>query len=108
MSEVSTGGPGPCPECEGRGRQTIGPLSFVCDECGGTGTVGGAEHASREDGREYDPATDGPLAPAGRHPAVKALGVCPVCLNARKVLNLGGTGPATGRLIEVPCPECAA
>lgn len=109
MSEVGTGGPGPCPVCGGEGRQVLGPLSFRCDECGGTGMVGGEEHDGRKTGQEYDPATtDGPASPVGRHPAVKALGVCPVCLGAGTVVNLGGIGEPTRRLIEAPCPACAA
>lgn len=72
MSEVTTGGPGPCPECEGAGVTTLGPLTFLCCECGGAGRVGGDhEHQTRgsgfrvpEDGEEYDPAVHGPLPPS--------------------------------------------
>lgn len=87
---------------------TIGPLSFVCDECGGTGTVGGEQHGGRAAGHEYDPVTDGPIPPIRHHPVVKAMGVCPLCLGAKTVVNLGGIGEPTGKLVEAPCPACAA
>jgi hypothetical protein len=68
--------------------------------------LGGNDTPTRNSGR--DPATDGRISPVGRHPAVKALGVCPICLGAGTVVNLGGTGDPTGTLVEAPCPACAA
>lgn len=72
MSEVQTGGPGPCPVCGGDGEERIGPLTLQCHECGGDGQVGGnPEPEEREDGyrqpydgEEYDPDAHGPLPPA--------------------------------------------
>lgn len=69
MSDVRTGGPGPCPACDGDGRQTIGSLTLLCDECGGNGQVGGDpetvaggnDYRMPEDGEEYDPDVHGPL-----------------------------------------------
>jgi RecJ-like exonuclease len=100
MSDLETGGRGPCPVCRGDGQETIGPLTMLCHECGGEGSVGGEESAGREDGHEYDPTADGPLAPVGQHPAV--VGLCPACLGARKVISLGAAGLA----VEQPCPLC--
>lgn len=34
--------------------------------------------------------------------------MCRVCLGARKVVSLGGTGEPTGKLIELPCPACSS
>jgi len=76
MSDVQTGGRGPCPACHGDGHQRIGPLTLLCDECGGEGATGGEEPAVRDDGyrmpvdgEEYDPGVHGPLPAAGGYPA---------------------------------------
>lgn len=91
-----------CPECRGSGRQVIGPLQMSCAFCQGLGYVGG----------DSEPAEEGqPLArtvrPVWEEPAVRVLTVRRVCLGARKVVNLGGTGEPTGKLVEMPCPACS-
>jgi len=76
MSDVQTGGRGPCPTCHGERRQTIGTLTFLCDECGGAGAVGGDEEGPERpdgyrmpvDGEEYDPDVHGPLPAASGYP----------------------------------------
>lgn len=91
-----------CPECNGTGEHTIGPLRMVCTFCQGAGYVGGDNEPAEE--REAPP---GPVRPVWEHPAVRTLSVCKMCLGTRKVVNLGGTGEPTGRLIEMPCPACS-
>lgn len=69
MSDVKTGGRGPCPVCHGDRYETLGDLTLLCHECGGQGEVGGEpETTVREDGyrmpddgEEYDPDVHGPL-----------------------------------------------
>ena len=69
MSDLKTGGRGPCPTCHGEGQQTIGTLTLLCDECHGAGEVGGDQapalradgYRMPEDGEEYDPDVHGPL-----------------------------------------------
>lgn len=99
-----------CPECEGRGETTIGPLRLQCRFCHGCGKVGGefepAEGGHQRDdgyrqpydGEEYDPDIHGPLPAVWTHPAVTGSGLCRKCLGARVVM--------TGNLVEVPCPLC--
>jgi hypothetical protein len=108
MSEVRTGGRGPCPECSGKGETRLGPLTFSCPECAGAGQVGGDDQPLYcgdgwkvpDEGEEYDPAVHGPLAPVGTHPAVTASALCPTCLGSRVV--------SSSTLIEAPCPACSA
>lgn len=106
MSEVRTGGSGPCPECGGEGEISLGPLRLSCAECGGSGKVDGDDATYRadgwkipEDGEEYDPDVHGPLSPVASHPAVIASDLCRTCLGARVVV--------TETYEEVPCPRCS-
>lgn len=92
-----------CPECEGTGQQAIGPLRMVCMFCRGLGYVGD-DNEPAEDNRE----PSGPMRPIWEEPAVRTIAVCHMCLGAGKVVNLGGTGEPTGKMIEMPCPACSA
>jgi RecJ-like exonuclease len=91
-----------CPECDGVGKQEMGPLTFSCPFCRGLGYVGD----------DNEPAEEGPAPPVMRpvweEPVVRNSAMCPVCFGARKVVNLGGTGEPTGKLVEMPCPACSA
>jgi RecJ-like exonuclease len=91
-----------CPECEGTGKQVIGPLRMVCPFCHGLGYVGDDNEPAEE--RDSPPPRPRPV---WDEPAARTLTVCPVCFGARKVVNLGGTGEPTGKLIELPCPACS-
>lgn len=91
-----------CPDCGGTGRQVIGPLTLACRFCLGQGYVG-EDHEPAEE-REASPVAA--AAPVWEEPAVQVLMVCRVCLGARKIVNLGGTGEPTGKLVEMPCPAC--
>jgi RecJ-like exonuclease len=111
-----------CPECEGRGETSVGPLRLQCQFCHGDGQVGGEHEPAEgghqrsdgyrqpEDGEEYDPDVHGPLPGIADHPAVTAFGVCSTCLGMGTVINLGDLqrGEVTGKLIEAPCPACSA
>jgi RecJ-like exonuclease len=111
-----------CPECEGRGETSIGPLRLLCRFCQGRGQVGGefepAEGGHQrtdgyrlpEDGEEYDPDVHGPLPAVWEHPAVEGV-PCSRCLGSGTVINLGGDmlrEQVHGRLVETPCPACSA
>jgi RecJ-like exonuclease len=110
-----------CPECDGRGEDSIGPLRMQCEFCQGRGWVGGEfepadggcqrtdGYRNPEEGEDYDPDIHGPLPAVGEHPAVSELGVCPTCLGMGKVINLGdlARGDVHGKLIEQPCPACS-
>jgi RecJ-like exonuclease len=91
-----------CPECHGSGRQIIGPLQMTCAFCHGLGYVGGGNEPAEDHGEPR-----GPMRPVWEEPTVRTLAVCHVCLGARRVVNLGGTGEPTGKLIEMPCPVCS-
>jgi hypothetical protein len=107
MSKVRTGGRGPCPKCGGEGEATLGPLRLSCQECGGSGRVGGDDepryrpdgYKLPEEGEEYDPDIHGPLPPVGTHPAVSSSALCPKCLSQGVIL--------TEALAETPCPACS-
>ena len=92
-----------CPECKGSGQEVIGPLRMVCPFCRGPGYVGGDAEPGGQ--REPDPLSPRPV---WEEPAVQILPVCRVCFGAGKVVNLGGTGEPTRRLVEMPCPACCA
>lgn len=92
-----------CPECDGTGRQAIGTLRLVCRFCRGAGYVGGNNEPAE---RHSEP--PGTVRPVWEEPAVRTLTVCRMCLGTGKVVNLGGTGEPTGKLIELPCPSCSA
>lgn len=93
-----------------------------CDFCQGGGWVGGefepAEGGCRrgdgyrnpQEGEEYDPDVHGPLPAVWEHPAVEGA-PCWRCLGSGTVINLGGDmirGQVHGKLVELPCPACAA
>ena len=115
-AEVRTGGPGPCPVCEGSGRETIGPLTMVCHECGGDGQVGGdLEDAPQRkdgyrqpiDGEEYEPDVHGPLPAVWDQPVARGVPGCPMCLGAGVVINLGDIyRETTNTMVQLPCPRC--
>jgi RecJ-like exonuclease len=90
-----------CPECGGTGEQIIGTLRLGCLFCGGRGYVGDDNEPA-----EDTPPPDMPD-PVWEHPAAQGLPLCPRCLGAGKVVNLGGTGEPTGKLVELPCPACS-
>ncbi len=91
-----------CPECHGTGEQAIGTLRLGCRFCRGLGYVGdGNEPASQE----QEPSAPRPI---WEDPALSGVSVCRICFGAGTVLNLGGTGEPTGKLIEMPCPACSA
>lgn len=90
-----------CPACEGTGRQAIGPLRLACQFCRGVGYVGGDNEPAEEGESPISQAR-----PVWEEPAARVLTVCRVCFGARKVVNLGGTGEPTGKLVEMPCPAC--
>jgi hypothetical protein len=77
MSDLQTGGHGPCPACHGEGEMRLGRLTLLCDECGGEGEVGGHEESPTgadgyrqpQDGEAYDPDLHGPLPAARDYPA---------------------------------------
>ena len=85
----------------GRAKRVIGKLRIACLFCRGLGYVGD----------DNEPAEDHNEPPVPRpiwdYPAVRNSTLCPVCLGARKVVNLGGTGEPTGKLVEMPCPACS-
>lgn len=91
-----------CSDCGGTGRQVIGPLQLACRFCGGWGYVGGDNEPA-----EVRDELPHPVRPVWEAPAVRTLAVCHVCFGARKVVNLGGTGEPTGRMITMPCPACS-
>jgi hypothetical protein len=91
-----------CPDCDGTGRQFIGPLELACRFCGGSGYVGNDNEPAED--RVGEPQ---PMQPVWQEPATRTLAVCRVCFGAQKVVNLGGTGEPTGYLIELPCPKCS-
>jgi RecJ-like exonuclease len=91
-----------CPECHGSGRQVIGPLQMTCAFCHGLGYVGGDNEPAEDPGEPRRP-----MRPVWKEPAIRTLAVCHVCLGARTVVNLGGTGEPTGKLVELPCPACS-
>lgn len=92
-----------CPQCNGTGEQVAGPLRMVCTFCQGAGYVGDDNEPAEE--REAPP---GPVRPVWEHPAVRTLTVCKTCLGTRKVVNLSDReGETTGKLVEMPCPECS-
>jgi hypothetical protein len=93
----------PCPGCGGAGQQAIGPLRMTCRFCRGLGYVGG-DNEPAEEHDEPRPAAR----PVWEEPAARTLTVCRVCFGTRKVVNLGGTGEPTGKLVELPCPACSA
>ncbi|MCO6010543.1 hypothetical protein NE236_36855 [Actinoallomurus purpureus] len=110
-----------CPECDGRGETTLGPVRLRCQFCQGRGRVGGDYEPAegghqRTDGyrqpegdEEYDPKVHGPLPAAWEHPAVKGMPGCPQCFGTGKVINLGADmvgGDVHGKLVELPCPAC--
>jgi hypothetical protein len=90
-----------CPDCDGTGRQVIGPLRMACRFCRGLGYVGG-DNEPAEERDELHPAR-----PVWEEPATRTLTVCRVCFGARKVVNLGGTGEPTGKIVGMPCPACS-
>ncbi|HEY1706117.1 MAG TPA: hypothetical protein VGG75_41100 [Trebonia sp.] len=92
-----------CPECSGTGQQVIGPLTLACPFCQGAGYVGD-DNEPAEDQPAPEPAA---ARPVWDQPAARTLTVCRVCFGAGKVVNLGGTGEPTGKLVEMPCPECS-
>lgn len=77
MSDVKTGGRGPCPVCHGDRYEMLGGLTLLCHECNGAGEVGGDQDAPvhedgyrmPQDGEEYDPDVHGPLPAFGGFPA---------------------------------------
>ena len=91
-----------CPECDGTGREVIGPLRMACRFCSGQGHVGGYS----EPAEEHDAPPITTARPVWEEPAARVLTVCRVCFGARKVVNLGGTGEPTGKIVEMPCPAC--
>lgn len=91
-----------CPACDGSGRQVIGPLRVACPFCHGLAYVGGDNEPAEEHETRLPP-----VRPVWEEPAVRVLTVCQVCFGARKVVNLGGTGEPTGKLVEIPCPACS-
>jgi RecJ-like exonuclease len=91
-----------CPECHGSGRQVIGPLQMACAFCYGLGYVGGDNERAEDHDEPHRPTR-----PVWEEPAVRTLTVCHVCFGTRKVVNLGGTGEPTGKLVEMPCPACS-
>lgn len=100
MSDSTRTG-GPCPKCQGRGQIDefgIG-LMVVCPECAG---------AVDEHGHQGDETGPHERGQVWKHPAVSSLDVCHVCLGTQVVVNLGGTGEPTGKVIEMPCPACSA
>lgn len=111
-----------CPECGGSGETSIGTLRLVCRFCHGAGVVGGeyepAEGGHRradgfkipEEGEEYDPDVHGPMPAVWKHPAAAELPGCMRCMGSGTVISLGDIlrGQMTGKLIEVPCPNCSA
>jgi RecJ-like exonuclease len=90
-----------CPGCEGTGQQVIGPLHLTCRFCSGMGYVGGDNEPAEDHGEAH------PVRPVWEEPATRTLTVCRVCFGARKVVNLGGTGEPTGKIVEMPCPACS-
>jgi RecJ-like exonuclease len=92
-----------CPDCDGTGRQALGPLQLACRFCHGYGYIGD----------DHEPAEEQPAPsieaapPVWESPAVRTLTVCKVCLGAKTVVNLGGTGEPTGYLVQMPCPACS-
>jgi hypothetical protein len=89
-----------CPQCDGTGRQAIGPLRLACPFCHGLGYVGSGNEPAEERSLPQ------PMRPVWEEPAARVLTVCRMCFGARKVVNLGGTGEPTGYLVEMPCPAC--
>lgn len=92
-----------CPDCDGTGRQAIGPLVLACRFCLGRGYVGDDHEPAEE--QLAPPMETAP--PVWEAPAVRTLTVCKVCLGAKTVVNLGGPGEPTGYLVQMPCPACS-
>lgn len=93
-----------CPDCEGTGKQVIGPLVLACRFCQGLGYVGD-DNEPAEDPPDPDPAEERFWVRNDHR--VKGTTPCDICLGTRKVVNLSdGDGDNTGRLIELPCPAC--
>ncbi len=105
--------PKPCPGCDGNGvggkletarssRTGAGSRARHAREQALLGYVGG-DNERAEDHDEPHRSTR----PVWEEPAVRTLTVCHVCFGTRKVVNLGGTGEPTGKLVEMPCPACS-
>jgi len=90
-----------CPECGGTGEQAIGSLRLGCLFCRGLGYVGDDNEPAEE---THEPPAPAPVWEA---PAVRSLTFCRVCFGSGTVVNLGGTGEPTGKLVEMPCPACS-
>lgn len=92
-----------CPECEGTGEQVIGRIRLTCSFCLGLGYVGDDNEPAEE--------ADVPHfhRPIWDEPAARPLTtLCRMCLGTGKIVNLGGTGEPTGKLVELPCPACSS
>src|SRR5579875_1830058 len=89
--------PKPCPGCDGNGGLVGNWKRREVQEP----ALGDNERA--EDHDEPHRSTR----PVWEEPAVRTLTVCHVCFGTRKVVNLGGTGEPTGKLVEMPCPACS-
>lgn len=92
-----------CPECGGEGEHKLGPLSFLCCLCHGTGEVGGDnEPAERDDRTEFNPYTDeSPVWESER----RNVPFCLMCLGAGEVVNVGDIREPS-KVIRSPCPSC--
>jgi hypothetical protein len=83
-------------------RNVLDLLRLACRFCRGHGYVGDDNEPAEE------PDTPPAHRPVWEEPAVRTLTtLCRYCLGTGKVVNLGGTGEPTGKLIELPCPACS-
>jgi DnaJ-class molecular chaperone len=94
-----------CPQCDGTGEDTLGPLTVMCTFCRGYGYVGDDNEPAERDepDGDFDP-YEQPQGLAGNEPGAGLPG-CPACLGTGKVVSVGDVRrPST--LVETPCPMC--